>query len=703
MAIYQATNITPDLVSGPENGVVFNNQSYVSVSWQVNGNSPLLAYRIQFFRNDAASTAGTDTGKVTLAEPFYPVSGSGTQRRFSISLPYGSSGTYFTCAEADANKEGKIIITQWWGSTDGQSVTQRSASVFRISAPTSVSLSTPTYENNTFSFDATVTLPDYATYGETSVLWHQWTVVRENIDSYPTQYTEVQTSGKIWGGASYEWTANLLPPGSYYASFTCETSNGEKIKKSTSTFTSLEDAISVVLSSSSTVECDKEAGAVHVVFGDDALDQTIGGRTGSLTLGATGTYPETWYFPSQKDDSAVWNLPAVTGGSGNWGFIWEGYLSKYVNTALRITLKNGQTVSFGIASGSAYYDTPILNPTVTSDTPDHFFIGSAAHLSYAFWTVNGTTCFWQLAASYSWTHAPAQGTIINSVPVKVEFFSGLMTRKFYLVFGDTGVNQMSSYVGNGSPEIPDDWGCPVASLTVNNGPGLGYQPFGSDLSDDQIAPIIREDAESGEYEVVDQYANVDGAGNFFDYGALNGHEYNYYIAYQLQETGDTVIAKIGSAKPCFWNWTLIEAYYYESAKRYTALDVYFFGKNFASGADGNGASPAVQPNFTPYPLVMRDVTNRHSGTLASLIGAITAPGVYADTNELREAIRALTSTTNVLFLRDRRGDLWMVDIAGEISCSVDDNAKSQSVTASIPWVETGPVNGPITKPGVETP
>ena len=199
------------------------------------------------------------------------------------------------------------------------------------------------------------------------------------------------------------------------------------------------------------------------------------------------------------------------------------------------------------------------------------------------------------------------------------------------------------------------------------------------------------------------YANIDGAGNFFDYGALNGHEYNYYIAYQLQETGDTVMAKIGSAKPCFWSWTLIEADYYEWTRRYTVVNVYFFGNNFTSGADGNGAAPAVQPNFTPYPLVMRDVTNRHSGTLASLIGAITAPGVYADTNELRDAIRALTSTTNTLFLRDRRGDLWMVDIAGEISCSVADNVKSQPVTASIPWVETGPVTGPITKPGVGIP
>ena len=137
MAIYQPTNITPDLVSGPENGVVFVAPGgNVEVSWAVNGNSPLTAYQIDFFKNDAASTAGTSTGKIVLDTPFSPVSATGAESRFSVYLPYGVGGTYFSIAAADANKQGKIRITQWWGDGAGQSVVQRSLSVFRITTAT---------------------------------------------------------------------------------------------------------------------------------------------------------------------------------------------------------------------------------------------------------------------------------------------------------------------------------------------------------------------------------------------------------------------------------------------------------------------------------------------------------------------------------------------------------------------------------------
>ena len=72
-------------------------------------------------------------------------------------------------------------------------------------------------------------------------------------------------------------------------------------------------------------------------------------------------------------------------------------------------------------------------------------------------------------------------------------------------------------------------------------------------------------------------------------------------------------------------------------------------------------------------------------------------GTYSDTNALRDAIRALSSTTKILLLRSRRGDLWRIDIAGEIATNIQDSARVQPVTASVPWVETGPVLGPVIK------
>ena len=704
MAIYQPTLITPDLISGAENGVVFAIAGgSVGLSWQVNGNSPLVAYQIQFFRNDAASTPGTDTGKIALAEPFYPVNSDGTQNRFSVTLPYGTAGTYFSVAALDANKQGKFIITQWWGSGNDQSVTQRSASVFRITRPTTVSVSGPTYANSRYSFDATVTLPSYAQFGESAVLWHRWQLLRENLP--PEMPTLIQDTGKIWGASTYDWTADILPPGlDYYAVFSCETSNGEIIQEATAYFEAMTELINLDFSSIAAVECDRQNGAVHVNFENGVIQQAIAGTASNFVYGATGSYPATWHFTGNKA-RAAWSLPNV-GNVTDWGFIWEGYVSEYASVLLKVTMKNGDEVTFGLQQGVyEYYDDPVFEPYVTINQPDHFKKGSAAKLDCAF-TASGTTGTWDIATSYQWADHPVSTSFNNSVPVKIELFPGIMTTRLYVVFGESGVQTIqNTYVGHSAPTIPNDFGCPVVRIDETGvSKNLAYAPFGTIFDDGQIAPIVREDLTTGEYVTVSSYTDVDGGGNFLDYAALNGHSYKYYIAYQLTDTSETVMAYLGTAQPCFWSWALIEAAWgeYSGLKQYRVSNAYFFGKNFASGADGNGASPSVQPNFTPYPLVMRDVTNRHSGTLASLIGTVAAPGVYADSNVLRDAIRALSASQNSLLLRDRRGDLWEIAVAGEISCSVQDNALLQPVTASVPWVEIGPVKGPVNGQGVVT-
>ena len=60
MALYQPTNIYPDLKGGVQNGVILLPYSGtindVEVSWTVNGNSPMTDYKIDFYTNDAAST-----------------------------------------------------------------------------------------------------------------------------------------------------------------------------------------------------------------------------------------------------------------------------------------------------------------------------------------------------------------------------------------------------------------------------------------------------------------------------------------------------------------------------------------------------------------------------------------------------------------------------------------------------------------------
>ena len=80
--------------------------------------------------------------------------------------------------------------------------------------------------------------------------------------------------------------------------------------------------------------------------------------------------------------------------------------------------------------------------------------------------------------------------------------------------------------------------------------------------------------------------------------------------------------------------------------------------------------------------------NYKSGTLTSLIGTIS-DGRYSDTAKLRNDILALSTTSNTLFLKSRKGDIVKIRISGAIEYSVLDNSPTQAQTVKIPWVEVG--------------
>ena len=117
-----------------------------------------------------------------------------------------------------------------------------------------------------------------------------------------------------------------------------------------------------------------------------------------------------------------------------------------------------------------------------------------------------------------------------------------------------------------------------------------------------------------------------------------------------------------------------------------------FEGNVSSGSYTNRGARNIQSTFTPYPAVFRSTQNSRQGTLTGLIGRVTN-GEYSDSNETEAALRALSSSQNQLFVRDRRGNLIKIALAGEISMSVNDSTAKQEITASVPWVETGPTDG----------
>ena len=107
----QPSNITPDEING--SGCVDVSQD-LPVSWQVSGDSPMSAYQITFYKNDAASTQILTTGKKTLDTPWWGVNYAGDVQFFEASV---SASSLSGAGMANGN-EYKLLIVQWFASND---------------------------------------------------------------------------------------------------------------------------------------------------------------------------------------------------------------------------------------------------------------------------------------------------------------------------------------------------------------------------------------------------------------------------------------------------------------------------------------------------------------------------------------------------------------------------------------------------------
>ena len=182
------------------------------------------------------------------------------------------------------------------------------------------------------------------------------------------------------------------------------------------------------------------------------------------------------------------------------------------------------------------------------------------------------------------------------------------------------------------------------------------------------------------------------AGAVYDYAA--GSRQGPFTYYGFPDSADeTWYAPIttGPVNPCWWDWTLLSCAE-ETDNRYRVEQEFHFGNNLSTGAISNNNAPSLWNNFTRYPTIQRAPQNYQSGSLTSLIGVI-ADGEYTDTIAARDAIWALSTTSNTLFLKNRKGDVLMVAISGAITMQTGDNTPQQTQTATIPWVEIGSADG----------
>lgn len=174
-----------------------------------------------------------------------------------------------------------------------------------------------------------------------------------------------------------------------------------------------------------------------------------------------------------------------------------------------------------------------------------------------------------------------------------------------------------------------------------------------------------------------------------DTSAVTNTPYVYY-AYGIGSVSAHAIQS-NLVTMCLWDWAVISC---TQDKDGTCRPerIFLFGKNLSSGAIGNNNTPNILQNFTQYPTLQPVPWNYRSGTLSSLIGVIS-DGVYSDTVEMQEQIYALSTTTNELFLKDRKGNFIKIRISGQIEMSTLDGTPQQAQNVKIPWIEIGSTDG----------
>ncbi len=233
MALFQPTNITPSTFAGIGGGTIDVNNP-VSISWQVNGNSPMIGFSITFYSNDDSSLAGT-TGNISLQNPFYGTDEKGNPVVYTYE-PENTKWSNWTLTTVSGysllsftnGNEYKMQITQYWGHEVGENVVQYSESVFITrSAPTLSIDPFGTISDNTVTIDS-ITQTFTATYSQEqgdTINWVEWTIIDNHTNKTVLDTGEIYTQILSTSYNAFE-TGKQNSPHTYTVICTIETENG---------------------------------------------------------------------------------------------------------------------------------------------------------------------------------------------------------------------------------------------------------------------------------------------------------------------------------------------------------------------------------------------------------------------------------------------------------------------------------------------
>lgn len=689
LQLFQPTNVTPDTRGSFGNGVVLVDTNAeadsVTVSWQVNGNTPMTGFKIDF--TDMDGTALYSTGRLTNGCPFYPVDQEGEVQRFSYSVTQFDPSTSFLRQAT----EGLIRITQYWGFSLEHNIVQSSPSPYLVRSPLVPYFyqdSGSTVKKRTASFSGS-----FSGTNTDGLLWVRWVLKRSGTGQV------VKDTGKIYGCVRLKFSYDGFLPGDYYLSLSGGTSAGVESAPYGKTVhvEYTEESSSVKVRARQA--CDGES-AVEVRWNYPAYIPRAG-STGDYTLNSDRSYT------LDADASMTWNK--VSGYdmyfAPPWSFIWSGAIVSET-TAVKpfvLGMQNGYTIEFRCNGASAVASRTIVLAVLENGTVKATVtLGTRFANGPAFVCLTQDRVFLQFNRSGVTTFADVSlGTAFAQTAITSVKIQGPSTMKFIKVVGhviegendgETGGcgkgrerDPVSNYMGseaNARYDVETEFLVKFKSIQDWNGGNWSINQKLTGLN------LYRKKAGEDILELAGYAGGITVRG-MLDYGARSrGGPYTYYL-YPLAENnlgGAPAISE--EVSPSFVNWTVLSCIKHQG--EYHVEKSFLFGMNLSSGAVSNNNRPNLLENFTPYPTVQLAPQNYRSGTLQSLIGTIDHSGgqeKYTDSVEMMDAIWELSTTTNYLFLKDRKGNLMMIRPNGEITMTTKDESVEQAQTVSFPWVE----------------
>ena len=689
MALQMATNITPDVFSGV-GGETFDADVGLDVSWQVNGTSPMTAYRIVIQSYNESSTQLYTTGKVALATPFYGTNYKGNVQFFQANT---ISASALAGAGITNGNSYKMVITQWWGATDAQSVTQNSAAIIAAwSRPTLTLDELPNpITSRIYTFAATFN----QSQGDT-INWIRWQVA-------PADDTDnvIYDSGNIYGTSELRLDYDGLFTGvSYAVQCSVQTQSGMEVSTGWVAFN-----VSYTVSQpdgvlTAQMICQKKGINVNWSSARSTVGYVNGNyeiKDDALTL-SNGSQA-VWETENDKPInygtpySFIWKGRLPVSGIHAFEFEQEGY-----STPFSVVLNFGEGVNtafqlIGLDFGEDYNPIATATQKVRADrwwvvcgTPDKIvaqafeytgglYPDTNLYPSQTLYPIQNTGILPMVqmeitSSSKAWKQHPLTKVTLNG-PQTTEYL--------WITEGVLSDETIATALSDGT--YHPAWTANTMYLaTFTDGLNAG------NLETNGYA-LYRRNIATGEYlHLLDMGIDIT---SVFDFGARNQNEYEYQLYYADDTSFTASPMSSQPITPCIWEWVLCACTEDENGI-YHVQRVYSFGCNVESGTVSNNNSPTLQKTFTKYPNYQPDTANYRSGTLKGLIGKVDpVTNQYSDTVELAQELNDLSTSNWTIFLKDRKGNMYMVRTGSAIQATITDVYPNQATSIAIPWVEIG--------------